>query len=460
MRRIGFVPSALLGAAGWLLSGCDSDRPAEHQEISTWNTIQHDIFAANCVSCHSAGTAFARQSGLVLTPDLAYSELLNTAPRNAAAAQDGLVLLSNGGLAGLFKSYLWEKINAPDQAHFYADHPNYGTQMPLGRPPLTNGQLEFIRQWIRAGAPEEGVVADFALLQDETRYAVPEFAPLHSPSGGIQLHLGPFEVAPQYEREVYFYQPLDHAEDLFVHRFELAMRPGSHHFILNQFPAYTPADVMPPPETYRDLRDAAGNYQDAEGYDLFDWRVMQYQIPIAIAQSPRLDFSLPPGVAMRLPAGTGLDMNAHYANTTDQVVIGEVFVNLHLVEPAKVERVGEVFALSNFDIDLPAGQVTSLAKEFIFKEDRHIFQLVSHAHDRMEEFTAELIGGPRDGELVYISYDWEHPAPLRFDPPLRLKAGEGFRIRATYDNDTERNLNFGFTRADEMMILYGYYYAD
>ena len=36
-------------------------------------------------------------------------------------------------------------------------------------------------------------------------------------------------------------------------------------------------------------------------------------------------------------------MNSHYANTTDQVVIGEVLVNLHLIEPAKVERVAEVF---------------------------------------------------------------------------------------------------------------------
>ena len=126
MRRIGFVLSALLSATSWPLSGCDSGRSIGPAETSTWDTIQHDIFASNCVSCHRVGTSFARQSGLVLTPDLAYSRLLNSVPRNTAAAQDGLVLLSNEGLAGLFKSYLWEKINAPDQEHFYADHPNYG----------------------------------------------------------------------------------------------------------------------------------------------------------------------------------------------------------------------------------------------------------------------------------------------------------------------------------------------
>ena len=51
-------------------------------------------------------------------------------------------------------------------------------------------------------------------------------------------------------------------------------------------------------------------------------------------------------------------------------------------------------------------------------------------------------------------------APLRFDPPLFMEQGQGLRIRATYDNTEDRDLLFGFTRKDEMMILYGYYYTD
>ena len=41
--------------------------------------------------------------------------------------------------------------------------------MPLGLDFLTNGELEFIRQWIIAGA-ETGVVADESLLSDTTVY--------------------------------------------------------------------------------------------------------------------------------------------------------------------------------------------------------------------------------------------------------------------------------------------------
>jgi hypothetical protein len=125
-----------------------------------------------------------------------------------------------------------------------------------------------------------------------------------------------------------------------------------------------------------------------------------------------------------------------------------------------VEHVAEIFALSNFDILLPGEQVTTLVKEFVFKEDRQVMQLVSHTHERLIDFTAEIVGGARDGELIYQSYDWSHPAPLRFDPPLFMEEGQGLRVRATYDNPEARDIRFGLTREDEMMILYGYYFTE
>ena len=83
--------------------------------------------------------------------------------------------------------------------------------------------------------------------------------------------------------------------------------------------------------------------------------------------------------------------------------------------------------------------------------------MFSHAHQHMVEFRAEMIGGPRDGELVYVSYDWEHPPILRLDTPLVIEAGQGLRLSATYDNQTDRELGYGLLSEDEMMIFYGYY---
>ena len=85
---------------------------------------------------------------------------------------------------------------------------------------------------------------------------------------------------------------------------------------------------------------------------------------------------------------------------------------------------------------------------------------MSHAHEQMVEFRVEIMGGERDGELVYIAYDWEHPPILELDPPLVMEPGQGFKVEATYDNWTGRELNFGFLSEDEMMILYGFFYTD
>ena len=178
------------------LSGCGGERPPSPGEVSTWEIIRDDILAANCAGCHAAGTSFARQSGLVLTPDVAWEQLFNRVPNNQAAARDNLLLVSDQGLSGLYQSFLWEKINAPNEAHFYADHPFYGALMPPGGKPLTNGEIEFIRRWIVAGAPGEGAVADPALLEDEERWEALPFAPLAAAGPGHPAPPGAVSTSP------------------------------------------------------------------------------------------------------------------------------------------------------------------------------------------------------------------------------------------------------------------------
>ena len=329
---------------GSLFVGCSADGPGPVQTAapksnSTWDIIQTEIFAGQCVSCHTAGTSFGRQSGLVLTPDVAYEQLVGATPTNAAAAADGLMRVSDlgQGMPGLLKSYLWEKINAPDQQHFYGDHLYYGEIMPLGDKPLTNGQLAFIRAWIEAGAPETGHVADPDLLQDESRYEVPEFQPLAKPENGVQLHLPPFEIQPNTEREIFVVHPLNNEEDIFLERVQISMKSGSHHFILYTFQDDIPPERMPEPYEYRDLHNGTGQYVLSTILTQF------YHLPITGSQWPFVDVSLPPGVAVRLPKNTLLDLNSHYINPTSQPVTGEVYTNLHFADPSEVEHEARFF---------------------------------------------------------------------------------------------------------------------
>jgi hypothetical protein len=434
--------------------GSSDETPSSKLEDypSSYALIQGEIWDVSCVSCHTAGTSFAKQSDLVLTAGNSYNQLINRTPNNQAAAADDLLLVGDKGLESLYSSFLWEKINAPDQDHFYSDHPEYGTLMPLGGQPLTNGQLEFIRKWIIAGAPQEGKVVDLAVLEDESRFENTEFEALDVPEKGYQFHVAPFDVAPNSDRELFIYQKLNNPEPIYIKSVEISMRQGSHHFILYNFPESFSPSLLPTENQLRDIYGPDGNE------NLFVLYHMQFHQFVVGTQYPKTHYTFPEGVALKVAANTGFDMNSHYANRTDEVVKGEVYANIHTVEATEVQHVAKVLNLNNLSISLPAGKKTTLTKTFKNNEAINVFQLWSHAHEHMTEFKVFISGGDRDGELIYISTDWEHPPILQLDPPVKLQAGQGLTLQTTYDNWEDHELNFGLKSSDEMMILFGAYY--
>jgi len=422
-------------------------------ERSTWNIIQEEILVSSCFNCHASETAITKQSGLDLSNNEAYGQMVGVSPKNIAAKEDGLVIVSNeGGMKGLAKSFLWEKINAYDREHYLSDHPEYGQMMPPGENFLSDGQLQFVRAWIEAGAPESGIVVEEKLLLDSNRYSPPEFSPLNPPEKGIQLHIKPFEVKANYEREFFQYTDLNIDEDIYANRIQIEMRPGSHHFIIYSFDKNISSSNLPEFDIKRDLRfdDGTMNVQTL--------RTMQYHEFFSGTQWPRMDYQLPPGVAFKLNSKFGVDQNSHYVNRSDSIMIGEVFTNIHTIDESEVERVANILNWSNQEILLPPKKLTTLNKTFITDSPIFIGQLFSHAHEKMTEFIVKIKGGERNGELVYWTDDWKHPPIINYDPPIQLNNGEGLELIATYDNPSDKFVTFGFLSTDEMMILFGWYF--
>ena len=326
--------------------------------------------------CHVSGSSFAEQSGLILTDDVAYEELVNVIPQNPHAAEDGLELVGTNGIASLYSSFLWEKINAPNYEHFYEDHPEYGSIMPMGLDFLTNGELEFIRQWIIAGAPETGHVADEALLSDTTIFALPDFEPLEIPENGIQIHLPPFDVPPQFERELFYYVEIDTPDYLYVNRITTTMRPGSHHFIVYTFDDVN-QNYLPNEGVYRDIRNFNGTINNGV---LFQ---MQYHQFISGTQTRIFDYTLPEGVALKIDPSFGFDLNSHYANYSNDTIVGEVYNNFYFSDLEDVDHIAEILQLVNDDIYLPPNQETTLNSTFWIEDEYdepiNLFQLFSHA---------------------------------------------------------------------------------
>jgi hypothetical protein len=88
-----------------------------------------------------------------------------------------------------------------------------------------------------------------------------------------------------------------------------------------------------------------------------------------------------------------------------------------------------------------------------------VVMLTSHMHKWGEKYIIKIKGGTRNGQVIYETADWEHPAIINFvTEPIVLQKGEGLTSEVTYYNPTTNNIRFGLTSEDEMNIIFGYYY--
>ena len=115
----------------------NQDTIEENNTSSIFIRIQDEILTPACATsgCHNGTTA---PLGLDLIDGKAYGKLVNK-PSNQV---DGLQLVEASNADA---SYLMHKLEGTQGG---------GSQMPLGKPPLSADQIELIRTWIRDGALE------------------------------------------------------------------------------------------------------------------------------------------------------------------------------------------------------------------------------------------------------------------------------------------------------------------
>ena len=457
-NKFGYLLTGIISLT-FLLQSC-----TVQENITTKNTfdvIQDKILTPTCATagCHASNQDVNfNQHGLVLVKGLAFKNLVEVAALNYTAKEDGLKRVKAFDSQ---KSLLFHKLNY-DVAHHNGR--TYGNTMPLGGDLLTVGQIEFVRRWIEAGAPETGSVVDTKVLDDNTPSAQ-AYTPLEKPAAnaGFQMVLEKFDVAPNFERELFVRKPLGNTETVYVNRVQIKMRPGSHHFILYDF---RDKNTLPGMNTVRDIRNPDGTQNIGTLLQMSN-HVFGFGGAEAV-----LDDVFPAGTAVEVPAGTTFDMNSHYFNKGVKPIPGEVSINLYTTPKSQVKNVVKVLDLgvnSTTKLRLPAKQRTIITSDFMVgsqlplaagKTKIKIVTLFSHTHKLGESFQILIKGGDRDGKVVYESKNWEHPLKLKLDTPIELLRGEGLTSRITYNNFTDGVVTFGLTSSDEMGIIFGYYYEE
>jgi Copper type II ascorbate-dependent monooxygenase, C-terminal domain len=416
---------------------------------SSFDLIQDKIFTPSCATagCHAseADNSF-KEHGLVLAKGKSFKNLLGISPKNKNAITDNLKLVTAFKSA---ESLLFHKLNWNTEHH----GKSYGNPMPLGGKSLFYGPIEYVRRWIDAGAPEKGVVVDETLLDDKTETIVDDskFTALEAPKPGegYQMKVEKFEVAPNFERELFVRRELGNKTEIYVNRIKLKSRPNSHHMVVYSFKEKA---LLPPLNVIRDLRLPNNSLNLLTALSIGD------HVFLGGGTDSQQEYTFPEGAALFLPVDATVDLNPHYFNKTNSIHYGENYVNFYTVEKAKVQKVVKMLNLANQNLSIEPNERKTITKSWTFDTANNIVMLTSHTHKLGEKFLIKIKGGKRDGQVIYETTDWEHPLVKNFDEPLQLLKGEGLTSEVTYFNSTAKTVKFGLTSEDEMDIIFGYYY--
>ncbi|MBM4269379.1 MAG: hypothetical protein FJ144_22700 [Deltaproteobacteria bacterium] len=429
---------------------------------SSWEAIQAKIIERHgCTQdvCHGD----ARSGGLDLRPDAAYASLFEVGALGSAFNR-----IEPGDND---RSYLWLKLAA-------ATLPGAGIQvagsaMPSGLPPISEDELEALRAWIYAGAPETGTVTATA---DLLSACLPEpepitIEPLDPPAAGegIQFVLPPTFLAAASEQELCFATYYDFSaqvpEEVIdptgkYFRFrgqELRQDPQSHHLVLLH------AELEP--DAVRDPSfgewTCAGGAREGEGCDPLDLsacgegghcrsRVDPRSIgcigfgpqgaglaifqQIGGAQAAQAQIEFREGVFGQMPIRGIAYWSSHAFNLTSKDTMLNGRLNFYF---ARDQR----FPLQAiFDVDdvfspnaAPYTEGTTCG-EYVLPRGARLFGITSHTHARGKHFWAET----PDGTRIYENFIYNDPLKQFFEPPFAFDstnpADRTIHYCATYNN--------------------------
>jgi hypothetical protein len=226
------------------------------------------------------------------------------------------------------------------------------------------------------------------------------------------------------------------SEDLWVSAFGAVAPPGTHHTVLTYGPPTEPDGVF--------------DCNTAINHD-----VMIYGS--GVGSRP---FTMPEGVAVRIPAGQQLLLNLHLFNTTAQELSGSSAITFQkLTDEAREQTIeAEAILAGPTSLDIPPGE-HSITGGCTLKKDATLFAVGPHMHQLGVHMTVTAHSsdaGSRTILDVPYSFDDQQVTPIPEAVPMR--AGDFVEVRCDYRNNTNDTVTWGESSLDEMCFagLYRY----
>ena len=405
---------------------------------STFEAIQEVIFEKRgCTQqvCHGS----AASGGLDLSPDVAYANIFEKPSLGSR-----FPYVTPGDKT---RSYLFMKVAAATEPGSYDIA---GAPMPNGLEPLTPNELEALRLWIYAGAPETGTVGGTETLLDA---CLPEPKPITiepldppAPNEGVQFVMPQWTIEAKSEHEYCFATYYDITQqvpaefrnnEMFRFKgFELRQDPQSHHLIL-YYPSenFTPEGVDLDDPAFGEWKCAGGERagESCEPTDLSfcgtgfcasepksTFACIGYgpgngrAIPVGGAQQAQAYNVFRDGVFAQLPMKGVIYWNSHAFNLTSEDAIMNGRLN-YLFATDQKYPVNSIFNASRiFAANAAPYTEQTVCGDQVLPQGARLFEVTSHTHKRGKHFTVDL----PDGTRIYESFVYNDPVRQQYDPPL------------------------------------------
>lgn len=415
---------------------------------STFEAIQATVFEqAGCANslCHGE----AAEGGLDLTPSRAFDNLVGV------SAQGSSLLLVDPRNPST--SYLYHKLSAKTFPDSYAID---GSPMPSSGSAISAGQLEAIRLWIEAGAPDEGSVGDtLGRGEDEIErllgVCLPEAEAVNTtplpppePERGIQFKMPPHEVPAEKEREICFavYEDFrdqipaqyltedrnhfyvksgDAREDAFTHHNLIYHAPVSVEQIHDpSFGEWTCAGGDNEGQSCEPTDRQSCGEQGQCRSEIRDSVACRGYGPTSKSSSGSiLGLGSGPnreGFYAEYPSHGIFYWNSHAFNLTTEDGVHHVWRNLHFADDRRF-RANSInvtqYIISGTGTP-PFGKKT-VCKDYIFNQGDGLLGLSSHTHKRGERFFMNV-----NGEQVYETFTYDEPLQKRFEPAMVFNSSD------------------------------------
>jgi hypothetical protein len=260
--------------------------------------------------------------------------------------------------------------------------------------------------------------------------------PAQQPPAADELTFETSEFVIPAGQEKYMCYTTRLADGVTLDRFKYTAQPGIHHIVMAR-------TLVPESETPTEC----------------DALFKSTWIPIFGAGTGSADVSTPEGVGFKLPAKSQLLIQLHLLNAGATELRGSAKFVMHKNTDPSVIGAG-LYAFGTQAIDLPSKQQTVVTNDCALERDVDTFAVFPHMHKLGQSI--EFWSGKDAATMTkQFSLDsWSFGDQAFYPLKMNLKTGDMTRVRCTYDNTTDKAVQYGESSLDEMCYFVTYVTPD